>query len=78
VLVGTPRSWRSLFGQAPAAPGLAGYALECRDPDALAARCARCGLAPRAIRPGLYAAALPPALGGAWVFGTRRALGFPR
>lgn len=77
VLVGAPRSWRSLLGEAPAAPGLPGCALECRDPDALAARCARCGLAPRAIRPGLYAVALPPALGGAWLFGTRRSLGFP-
>ena len=35
VLVGTRESWSALLGDAPAAPALAGYALECRDPAIL-------------------------------------------
>lgn len=58
-----------LLGAAPAAPALAGYALACDDPAALAARCRAAGA--RIRRAGeLYAAVLPPALGGAWLFGT--------
>ncbi len=75
VLVGRVEQWEALFGEeAPAAPALAGYALECRDPDALAARCTAAGAATRRLRPRLYAASLPPALGGAWVFGTHASL----
>jgi hypothetical protein len=37
VLVGARKSWRALLGEAPAAPALAGYALECRDPAILLA-----------------------------------------
>jgi hypothetical protein len=78
VLVGTARHWSALLGDAPAAPALAGYALECRDPRKLAGRCAAAGLALRRLRRDLYAAQLPPALGGAWVFGTRAALALPQ
>jgi hypothetical protein len=77
VLIGTAGRWSGLLGDAPAAPALAGYALECRDPEKLAARCAAAGLALRRLRRDLYAAQLPPALGGAWVFGTRASLAFP-
>lgn len=77
VLAGRRENWTALLGDAPAAPGLAGYALECREPEALAERCALAGAAVRKSRAGLYAAQLPPALGGAWVFGTRQSLGFP-
>ena len=50
-------------------PALAGYALACADPKALASRCRAAGAEVR--RAGaLYAALLPPALGGAWLFGT--------
>ncbi len=77
VLIGTAAQWRELLGAAPEAPALAGYALECRDPAILVARCERAGLAPRRLRPGLYASQLPPALGGAWLFGTREGLGLP-
>jgi len=56
---------------------LAGYALECRDPAILVARCERLGLAPRKLRENLYAVSLPEALGGAWIFGTRQGLGLP-
>ncbi len=75
VLIGRPQEWQALLGEeAPAPPALAGYALECRDPDALAARVAAAGAATRRLRRNLYAASLPPALGSAWVFGTRTSL----
>jgi len=78
VLVGEERSWRELLGEAPPVPALAGYALEFRDPDRFARRCEEASLVPRRLRAQLYAVTLPPALGGAWIFGTRRSLGFPR
>jgi hypothetical protein len=54
------------FHRVPAAPALAGYALRCRQPGALAKRCAAHGLRV-ARRPTHWSVALPPALGGAWV-----------
>lgn len=77
VLVGTRRSWSALLGGAPDAPALAGYALECRDPEPLASRCESTGLSPHRIRDNLYAVTLPGALGGAWLFGSREALALP-
>src|SRR6185295_12291081 len=77
VLVGTRKSWAALLGDAPAAPALAGYALECRDPAILVSRCRLLGLALRKLREELFAVSLPQALGGAWLFGTRRGLGLP-
>jgi len=77
VLIGKRESWSELLGDAPAAPALAGYALECRDPKILLSRCELLGLAVRKLRENLYAAALPAALGGAWIFGTRQGLGLP-
>jgi hypothetical protein len=75
VLIGRRADWEAIFAdETPAPPALAGCALECRDPDALAERAALAGAAIRKIRPRLYAASLPPALGGAWVFGTRKSL----
>jgi hypothetical protein len=75
VLIGGPAEWEALFGEEPpAAPALAGYALECRDPDALAARAAGAGAAVRKLRNRLYAAVLPASLGSGWVFGTRESL----
>jgi glyoxalase-like protein len=78
VLIGARTDWRALLGEAPPAPALCGYALECSDPSALAARCERLGARPLRLRDNLYAATLPPALGGAWIFGTRSALAFPK
>ena len=77
VLIGTRDSWSALLGDAPAAPALAGYALECRDPAILrvALRAARACAAK--LRENLYAVSLPAALGGAWIFGTRQGLGLP-
>ena len=77
VLIGTRDEWRGLLGDAPSAPALCGYALECSDPRTLASRCGRLGVKPRRLRDNLYAATLPQALGGAWIFGTKSALGFP-
>ena len=77
VLIGKRDSWSELLGDAPAAPALAGYALECRDPTILVSRCKLLGLALRRIRDNLYAVLLPDALGGAWLFGTRQGLGLP-
>jgi hypothetical protein len=53
---------QALLGAAPRAPGIAGYALACRDPRAFARRCRAAGL--RVNRN--LAVSLPPALGGAW------------
>jgi glyoxalase-like protein len=79
VLIGRRGDWEHLFGDvAPAAPALAGYALECSDPDALAERATLAGAAVRKLRRGLYAATLPPALSANWVFGTASALAFDR
>ena len=77
VLIGARSDWRALLGDAPNAPALCGYALECSDPAALAAHCKRLGARTRRLRDNLSAATLPPALGGAWIFGTRSALAFP-
>lgn len=74
VLVGTRTDWKKLLGvEPPAAPAIAGYALAFREPAKFADRCRRAGMKVR--RSGaLYAVALPPVLGGAWLFGTADAL----
>ncbi|HEV8096601.1 MAG TPA: VOC family protein [Burkholderiales bacterium] len=77
VLIGTRDDWVALLGHAAPAPGLCGYALECSEPGALVSRCERLGMRLRRLRDNLYAATLPDALGGAWIFGTRGALAFP-
>ena len=77
VLIGRREDWDALLGDAPAAPALAGYALECRDPAILVSRCKLLGLALRKLRENLYAVSLPGALGGAWLFGTQQGLGLP-
>jgi Glyoxalase-like domain len=62
VLIGTRAQIKALLGAAPPSPGIAGYALACRDPRAFARRCRATGL--KANRN--LAVVLPPALGGAW------------
>ncbi len=75
VLVGRRAEWERLFGdEVPAAPALAGYALECEDPEGFAGRVLLAGAAVRKLRPRLFTAVLPGALGGNWVFGTAAAL----
>lgn len=78
VLVGRRENWSALLGDAPAAPALAGYALECRDTAALVSRCELLGLPLRRIGDSLYAVSLPDALGGACLFGTQKGLGLPK
>jgi hypothetical protein len=77
VLIGRRDDWRALLGNAPPGPALCGYALECSEPGELLSRFGRAGLKPRRLRDNLYAATLPQALGGAWIFGTRSALSLP-
>jgi hypothetical protein len=62
VLIGTRAHLKALLGAAPGSPGIAGYALACKDPTAFARRCAQAGLKVNRH----LAVVLPPALGGAW------------
>ena len=62
VLIGTLRRLSKLFRDVPAAPAMAGYALSCSDPDALAARCSRAGMKVKG-----NVVSLPAVLGGAWL-----------
>jgi hypothetical protein len=62
VLIGTRAQMKALLGAAPSSPGIAGYALACRNPRAFARRCRREGLQVNRH----LAVTLPPALGGAW------------
>ncbi|HEX9183437.1 MAG TPA: VOC family protein [Burkholderiales bacterium] len=62
VLIGTRARVTALLGAAPRSPGIAGYALACRNPRAFAARCRAAGLAVNRH----HGVVLPPALGGAW------------
>jgi hypothetical protein len=78
VLIGRRESWAALLGDAPGAPGFAGYALECRATGALVSRCKLAGVPLRRVRDNLYVASLPEALGGSLMFGTRQGLGFPK
>lgn len=66
VRIATRDAFTAMLGDAPPAPSLAGYALQCRDPAGFAARCAAAGLRVTQNH-GRCAVLLPPALGGAWV-----------
>ncbi|MDX1374924.1 MAG: VOC family protein [Burkholderiales bacterium] len=74
VLIGTHEACSALLGGVPRAPALAGYALACDDPSALARRleAQRCEV--RAHPGELMSCTLPAALGGAWLFGRSAAL----
>lgn len=73
LVFGRRKDLARLLGDAPAAPALAGYALACRDVRKLLVRCRRAGVVARA-RGKLYSARMPPALGSAWLFGSRAAI----
>jgi hypothetical protein len=62
VVIGTRAQLQALLGVAPPSPGIAGYALACKDPKAFAQRCRKAGLKVNRH----LAVVLPPALGGAW------------
>jgi len=66
VYIGEEKPLKALFGDVPPAPALAGYALACRDPNALAAHCSALGFAVRKTSAG-HAVSLPAALGGCWL-----------
>jgi hypothetical protein len=74
VLIGTREACGALLGAAPPAPALAGYALACDDPRALARRLEAQGCTVRPTDGGLMSCTLPAALGGAWLFGHGAAL----
>ena len=62
VLIGKQSVVESVLGQSPPAPSLAGYALSCSDPEALAERCSRAGM-----KVERNVVRLPAALGGSWL-----------
>lgn len=62
VVIGSKEALAKLFGEVPPAPAIAGYALSCTDPAALARRCSKAGLKVRG-----NVVALPAALGGSWL-----------
>ena len=66
VFVATRHDLVQILGAAPAAPGLAGYRLACRHPEAFAARCTKLQLSVRKTAAG-HAVSLPAALGGVWL-----------
>lgn len=66
VFVGTQTRLNEILGKAPLSPGLAGYALACRDPQAFIARCSKLGLAVHKSAAG-HAVSLPASLGGVWL-----------
>jgi hypothetical protein len=66
VFVGAKDTVMEILGEAPPAPGLAGYSFGCRHPQAFVARCTALGLAVRKTAAG-HAISLPPALGGVWL-----------
>lgn len=68
IFIGTREAVAKQLGEAPPAPAIAGYALACGHPDAVAARCKKQGIA-LAKRGARYAARLPAALGSVWLFG---------
>jgi hypothetical protein len=61
-VIGTRAALAAHLGEAPAAPGLAGDALKCSQPEAFLARCKAAGfpVAGKNVK-------LPPSLGGVWV-----------
>ncbi len=68
VVIGTRDCMTRLLGKVPPAPAIAGYALDCGQPEAFATRCSQAGVRVRKIG-GHHAAALPEALGGCWLIG---------
>lgn len=68
IFIGKRAAIAKKIGTAPPAPAIAGYALSCRHPEKLAARCKEAGI--KVQKHGKrYAAVLPKALGSAWLFG---------
>lgn len=74
VYVGSAAACKAIFGvDPPAAPAMAGCALACEDPKGLRDRLIAAGCVVTEVSPDLHAAQLPPAIGGAWLFGSEAA-----
>ncbi len=74
VFIGSDTACKALFGEdPPAAPAMAGYALECDDAKGLKTRLLNAGCTVTEPSPDLFAATLPPSIGGAWLFGSKAA-----
>ena len=61
VFIGTRETVAGIIGDAPPAPGIAGYDLRVRDVRAFAKRCKKAGLEVKGV-----SVKLPPSLGGCW------------
>jgi len=70
IFVATREVLSRFIENVPAAPAIAGIGLDFGDPGQFATRCERAGLKVKETAQG-YSVALPPALGGAWLFGER-------
>jgi hypothetical protein len=66
VYVGSRKTLAEILGDAPPAPGLAGYALGCRDASMMIGRCRGLGIAVRETAAG-HSIRLPSELGGGWL-----------
>jgi hypothetical protein len=67
IFVATRKALSRFIKNVPAAPAIAGIALKFRDPKKFSKLCERAGLKVTRTAQG-YCVALPPALGGAWLF----------
>jgi hypothetical protein len=68
IFIATRDALASFIDSVPAAPAIAGIALEFRDPKRFAERCEGAGLKAKRTAQG-YSVTLPPALGGTWLVG---------
>lgn len=66
IFIATREALSGFIENVPAAPAIAGIALEFRDPEGFSKRCERAGLKVKRTAQG-HSVALPPALGGAWI-----------
>jgi hypothetical protein len=67
IFIGTKKTLAPFIDRVPEAPGVAAVAFEFKDPDAFARRCGQAGLTVKKTARG-NSVALPPALGGTWLF----------
>jgi hypothetical protein len=68
IVIGTREVLAARLGEAPAAPGIAGYSLRCSHPRTVVERCKAAGIAVRKIGER-HAASLPDSVGGTLLFG---------
>jgi hypothetical protein len=66
IAIATKEVLSKFIDRVPAAPGIAGYRMGCRNPERMAQRCEKAGLKVRK-KGRRYSVALPAALGGNWI-----------